>query len=143
MSSNGHGSNGLVRIVVVDDHEQFRNFVTSTLRKQSHLQVIAEAQDGPEGLQRAKALQPDLVLLDVGLPTMNGIEVGRQIRKAVPTTKIIFLTQESSQEMVEAAFGLGASGYVVKGRAGEELLEAVQSVMEGKQFESSGLREPR
>lgn len=139
MSSNGHGSNGFVRILVVDDHEHFRNFITSTLRKQPHLQVIGEAQDGPEAVQAVQALQPDLVLLDIGLPTLNGIEAGRRIRKAAPNTKIVFLTQESSRDTVDAAFNLGASGYVVKGQAGEELIMAIHSVMQGKQFVSRAL----
>lgn len=143
MASNGHGSNGFVRILVVDDHEDFRKFITSTLRKQPHFQVIGEAQDGAEAVQSVQTLQPDLLLLDIGLPTMNGIEAGRRIRKAAPNTKIVFLTQESSRDMVDAAFDLGASGYIVKGQAGEELITAVQSVMQGKQFISSGLRSLR
>ena len=79
-------------------------------------------------------LKPDLILLDIGLPVLNGIEAARQIRKLVPESKIIFLSQESSAEIVQEAFSLGAWGYVVKTRAGKELLTAVEAVISGKRF---------
>ncbi len=102
--------------------------------------VIAEAADGLEAVQKAAELKPDLILLDIGLPTLNGIEAARQIRKLAPDSKIVFLTQESSPDVVEEAFLLGARGYIVKTMAGIELLAAVEAVLEGKQFLGSGLR---
>ena len=85
----------------------------------------------------AVELRPDLILLDIGLPSLNGIEVARQMRSLVPESKIIFLTQESSAEMVQEALNLGARGYVIKITAASELLTAVETVLSGKTFVSS------
>jgi DNA-binding NarL/FixJ family response regulator len=123
-----------VRILVVDDFEPFRQFVYTVLGKRPDLQVAGEASDGVEAVQKAVELKPDLILLDIGLPTLNGIEAARRIRKLVPESKIIFLSQESSAEIVQEAFSLGAWGYVVKTRAGNELLAAVEAVILGKKF---------
>jgi len=128
-----------VRILVVDDNEPFRKFVASMLRDRQNLNVIGEAGNGLEAVQRAQALQPDLILLDIGLPDLNGLDAARQIRKLAPNAKIIFLTQESSPDVVGEALGLGAWGYVAKVRAGRELLVAVEMVMQGQRFVSSSL----
>ena len=98
--------------------------------------VIGVASDGLEAVQKAEELQPDLILLDIGLPSLNGIEVARQIRKFSPKSKILFVSQESSAEMVQGALGTGAQGYVLKGDAGRELLEGVNAVLRGEQFVS-------
>jgi CheY-like chemotaxis protein len=125
--------------LVVDDYEPFRRFVCSTLEKRPELQIVGEASDGLEAVQKAKQLQPDLILLDIGLPTLNGMEAARQIRTLAPQSKILFLSQESSPDVVQEAFTLGALGYVVKAHAGSELLAAVEAVCQGRQFVSSGL----
>ena len=109
------------------------------LRKKPELQIIGELSDGLTAVQKVEELNPDLILLDIGLPTLNGIEAARRIRKLVPKAKILFLTQESSNDIVQEAFSLGARGYVVKAQAGTELLAAVEAVLQGKQFVSSGL----
>lgn len=100
------------------------------------MEVVCELSDGLAAVQKAEELKPDLILLDIGLPGLNGIEAGRQIRKVVPSAKIIFLTQESSEDVVQEALSLGALGYVVKTRAGSDLLAAVETVLEGKQYVS-------
>jgi DNA-binding NarL/FixJ family response regulator len=128
-----------VRVLVVDDHEPFRRFACSTLGKRRNLQVIGEASDGLEAVRKAEELQPDLVVLDIGLPTLNGIEAARRIRKLSPECKILFMSQESSAEVAQEAFSLGALGYIVKAHAGSELLTAVEAVCQGKQFVSKGL----
>jgi len=128
-----------VRVLVVDDFELFRRFICSTLRKRQDLQVICEASDGPEAVQKAGELKPDLILLDIGLPTLNGIEAARKIRKLAPESKIIFVSQESSADLVQEALSLGALGYVGKTSAGSDLLAAVEAVLENRQFVSSGL----
>ena len=125
-----------VRILVVEDFEPFRGFIRSTLEKTPDLQIVCEVSDGLEAVQKAVELKPDLILLDIGLPVLNGIEAARQIRKLVPESKIIFLSQESSAEIVQEAFSLGAWGYVVKTSAGRDLLTAVEAVISGKQFVS-------
>jgi DNA-binding NarL/FixJ family response regulator len=123
-----------VRALVVEDFEPFREFVTLTLAGVPDLQVVGEVSDGSAAVEKAVELQPDLILLDIGLPTLNGFEAARQMRKLVPESKIIFLSQESSADVVQEALSIGARGYVVKISAGTELLAAVEAVMSGKQF---------
>jgi DNA-binding NarL/FixJ family response regulator len=93
--------------------------------------VIAEVSDGLEAVQKAAELKPDLVLLDIGLPTLDGIKVARQIRKLSPESKIVFLSQESSAEIVEEALNTGPCGYLVKSRAASQLLTALDAAMLG------------
>lgn len=131
--------NSNIRVVIVDDFEPFRGFLCALLRKMPKLEVICELSDGLAAVQKAEELNPDLIFLDIGLPTLNGIEAARQIRRLVPKTKIIFLSQESSDDVVQEAFSLGVLGYVVKTLAGSELLPAVKAVLEGKQFVSGGV----
>jgi DNA-binding NarL/FixJ family response regulator len=132
----------LVRILVVDDLEPWRRFVSSTLEKQPEMRVVSGVSDGLAAVQKAEELHPDLIVLDIGLPKLNGIEAARRIRRLVPNSKILFLTQESSGDVVHEAFSLGARGYVVKIHAGTELLTAVETVLDGKHFVSSGLTVP-
>jgi DNA-binding NarL/FixJ family response regulator len=125
-----------VRILVVDDFEPWRRFASSLLRGKPELQVVGEASDGLEAVQKAVELKPDLILLDLHLPRLSGLEAARQIRKLAPESKIIFLSQESSDDIVQAALSLGAWGYVVKASAASELLVAVEAVLSGKSFVS-------
>ena len=129
----------LVRVLVVDDYEPFRRFVCSTLGAKPEFQVIAEAADGLEAVTKSEELRPDLVILDVGLPNLNGIEAARQILDVLPECKILFVSQESSSEVVREALSLGALGYIVKARAGSEFLLAVETVCQGNRFLGSGL----
>jgi len=128
-----------VRVLVVEDHIPFRRFIFSTLKKKRNLQIIGEVSDGLEAVQKAEQLKPDLILLDVGLPTLNGFDVAREIRRRVRESKIIFLTSECDADLMQEAFTLGASGYVVKTMAGSDLLAALEAVASGKQFASSTL----
>jgi DNA-binding NarL/FixJ family response regulator len=130
------------RILVVDDYEPWRSFASRTLQKKPELQVISEASDGLEAVQKTQELQPDLIVLDIGLPTVNGIEAARRILQCAPETKILFLSQERSSDIVEEALRVGAGGYVVKSRASTDLLPAVEAVLRGKQFVSAGLTGP-
>ncbi len=123
-----------LRVLVVEDFAAFRRFVCSTLRKVRDLQVVGEVGDGLEAVQKAQELKPDLILLDIGLPTIHGIEAARRIRKLAPESRIIFLSQESSADVVQQALSLGAWGYVVKAKAASELLAAVAAVVAEKQF---------
>ena len=127
-----------IRVFVVDDYEPFRRFVCSTLAKRSGLQIVGEASDGLEAIRRSEELKPDLIILDIGLPTLDGIHAARQIRHLVPESKIIFLSLESSLDVVQEALSFGASGYVLKGRAASHLLAAVEAVLqEGHSLVSS------
>jgi DNA-binding NarL/FixJ family response regulator len=128
-----------VRVLVVDDYERFRRFVCSTLQKRPELQVIGEASDGLEAVQKAEELKPDLIVLDLGLPILNGIEAARRIRKLSPESKILIVSQEPDADLVQEALRIGALGYVVKTNAGIELLSAVEAVLRGRQYLSSAL----
>ena len=128
-----------IRVLVVDDYEPWRRFVCSTLQKRPELQVVGEVSDGLEAVQQAEQLQPDLILLDIGLPTLNGIEAARRIRKASPTSKILFASENRSVDVAEEALSTGADGYVVKSAAASELLPAVEAVLQGKKFVSASL----
>jgi DNA-binding NarL/FixJ family response regulator len=129
MEHNSH-----VRILLVDDHEPFRRYIFSMLEDAANTLVVGEAADGLEAVQQARALQPDVILLDIGLPGINGIEAARQIGAIANKARIIFLTQESSPEVVREAFNLGAWGYIMKAQAGVELLPAVEVVSRGERF---------
>jgi DNA-binding NarL/FixJ family response regulator len=109
------------------------------LRKEQGLQVIGEASDGLQAVQQAQELQPDLILLDIGLPTLNGIEAARRIRKVSPASKILFVSENRSAGIAEEALSTGAGGYVVKSDAASELLPATKAVLEGKRFISARL----
>lgn len=130
-----------LRILVVDDFEPFRRYLSSALKPEAQFEIIGEARDGMEAIHQAAALQPDLILLDVGLPKLNGLEAARQIRKAVPAAKILFVSQEFSFDVVEAALRSGALGYVHKLRVGRELLPAIDDVSRGTYFVSGVLKE--
>jgi DNA-binding NarL/FixJ family response regulator len=128
-----------ITLLLVDDFVAFRAVVSSLLRKKPELRIVAEASEGIEAVQKARQLQPGLILLDIGLPKLNGIAAARQIRELAPQSKIIFVTQETSADIVKEAIGLGAMGYVVKTKVQSELLKAIDSVLEGKQFIGSDL----
>jgi DNA-binding NarL/FixJ family response regulator len=128
-----------MRVLVVEDFAPFWQIIRSTLAQRPDVQVIGEVADGLEAVHKAEILEPDLVLLDIGLPTLNGIEAARQIRKLAPASKIIFVSQESSCAVVQEALKLGAWGYVLKTNAAIDLLAAVDAFLEGKQFVSAGL----
>jgi len=110
------------------------------VQQESNWQIVGEAADGLEAVQRAEKLKPDLILLDIGLPKLNGIEAARQIGKLVPNSKILFLTQNDSSDIAAEALRTGASGYILKLDAGSELLRAVEAVIQGKRFVSRSLR---
>jgi DNA-binding NarL/FixJ family response regulator len=127
------------RVLVVDDYEPWRSFASTKLQTKPGLQVVSEASDGLEAVQKAQGLQPDLILLDIGLPTINGIEAARRILQHSPNTKILFVSEQRSPDIVEEALRTGAGGYVVKSKAATELLLAVEAVLQGKKFVSVSL----
>jgi DNA-binding NarL/FixJ family response regulator len=134
-----------IRILIADDFEDWRRQVLSLFQARPEWQVIAEAADGPEVIQKAEELKPDLILLDIGLPKLNGVEAARQIRQLSPSSRIVFLSQNNDHDVVRAALGTGALGYVYKMDARSELLPAVYAVLRGEQFVSSrsnGFRKP-
>jgi len=130
----------IVRVLIVDDFDPWRVFVIQQLSQQPHMRVIECASDGLEGVQRAEELQPDLILLDVRIPKLNGIEVARKVRKLAPKARILFLSSNADPDVVRAAFCAGGGGYVLKADAGGGLSAGMEAVLLGKQFVSSSLK---
>lgn len=125
-----------IRIIVVDDHAVVRRAICSLLSGDPLLDVVCQTTDGEQAVMKAEELQPDLILLDIGLPGISGIEAARRIRRVSPNSRIIFLSQHDSPQMVADAVRVGGRGYVVKIDAGSDLLKAIRTVREGKQFVS-------
>jgi two-component system, NarL family, response regulator LiaR len=125
-----------IRVLVVDDHEVVRRAICSLLSSDPGLDVVCQTTDGEQAVLKSEELQPDLILLDISLPGINGIEAARRIRSVSPNSHIIFLSQHDSLQMVEDALRAGGHGYVAKTDAGSELLDAIRLVIEGKRFVS-------
>ena len=121
-------------ILVVDDSRVWRQYVCSLLYRHLDRVVISEGSDGLEAVQKSEELQPDLVLLDIGLPNLNGLEAARQIRKVSPGSRILFLTMQDSPEVAQEALMTGALGFVDKLDAVSDLLLAVNTVMRNQRF---------
>lgn len=130
------------RVLVVEDSQPFAEFVCAAVRELPRLQLVAAVRDGPDALTSTRELAPEIVILDISLPTQNGLHVGREILRFAPATKIIFFTQEPSPEVVHAAMTLGGCGYVLKRHAARDLLACIRSVLNGKTFVSHGLALP-
>lgn len=128
-----------IRVLVVDDYEPWRRFERLTFLARKDLQIIGECSDGDEAVQKAEELKPDLILLDISLPTLNGIRAARRIREVSPRSNILFVSENRSPDIVEEALNTGAGGYVVKSDAASELLPAIKAVLEGKRFISASL----
>ena len=117
------------RILIVDDSRAWRQTVRLFLQIHLDLVIIGECSDGLEAVQKSEELQPDLILLDIGLPNLNGLEAARQIRKVAPASRILFLTSYRWPEIVQEAMSVGALGFVLKVKASHELLPAIRTVL--------------
>src|SRR5258705_6561065 len=127
-----------LRILVVEDHAPFRQLICEELHGRAEFQTI-EAADGLEAVRKAEELQPDLILLDINLPKMNGFEVAKRIRRLASHARILFVSQESSADIVQKALSLGAHGYIQKLSVGTDLLPAIDAVLDGQRFVSRSL----
>jgi DNA-binding NarL/FixJ family response regulator len=121
-----------LRILVADDHELVRRGILGLLRAQPHWKIVGEAASGPEAVEHSKRLRPDVIILDIGMPTFDGLEAIRQIQEAVPKTEIIILTMYDSNMMVRRVLEAGARGYVLKSDLAVHLVKAVDWVSKGK-----------
>jgi DNA-binding NarL/FixJ family response regulator len=124
----------------VDDFEPWRHFVRSSLNDLPELQIVDEACDGLEAVQKARELQPDLILLDISLPSLNGIDAARQISVLSPASKILFVSMTNDPETVEAALSDGAMGFVHKSNGSHALLAAIRAIVRGDRFVSRRVR---
>lgn len=123
-----------ISILVADDHGLVRTGARSLLEGQPGWKVIGEAADGREAVRKAKQLQPDIVVLDIGMPGLNGLDVTRQILKILPRTKILILTMHDDQELMRRTVSAGALGYVLKSDAEEDLVSAVRALANDRTF---------
>ncbi|MGA2694488.1 MAG: response regulator [Terriglobales bacterium] len=128
-----------MRVLIVDDHEVVRRGVRSLVETRSDIEVVGEAGDGLDGVEQAKVLKPDVVVMDVSMPKMNGLEATREIRRLLPDTKVLILSQHEIGEMVRQALMAGAHGYVVKSAISNQLLAALDNIQRNEPFETGNL----
>ena len=128
-----------VRVLVVDDHALFRHGLLEVLRPAPDLVVVGEARDGMEAIEQAAELQPDVVLMDVRMPSVNGIEAARRIRTAQPAVRILMLTESEDEEDLYAAVRAGATGYLLKEVAIDEIADAIRAVANGQALVSPSM----
>jgi len=126
-----------VRILIVDDHEVVRHGLKSLLEAQNGWTVCGQAGDGREALEKAAALKPDLVVVDIGLPRLNGVEVTRRLLAAAPRTLVLVLSTHQDEGLVREILAAGARGYVLKSDAARDLVSAVESLRQGRPFFSA------
>mgnify|MGYP000703189749 CR=1 FL=1 len=128
-----------VRFLIADDHELIRRGLSELIREQPGWEVCATASDGSEALRLAREVNPDIVVIDISMPKLNGLEAARQILRDAPNTRVIVLSMHYSEELLHEIFALGALGYVLKSDAGRDLVAAVDSFRRGKRFVTPSL----
>ena len=129
-----------IRILVADDFRGWQHQVRLLLQARPEWQIVCEVSDGAGAVQKAAELRPDLLILDIGLPNLNGIEAAKQIPQVSPSSKVLFLSTDNSPEVVQAAMSAGAQGYVHKARAGNDLVSAIEAILLGERFISGTLK---
>jgi len=128
-----------IRLVIVDDHEVARRGIRLVLSANPDLEIVGETADGEEAVEKARNLHPDIILLDISLPGISGIEAARRIREVSPDTRVVFVSQHDSIRTAKDALDTGASCYVVKSDAGRDLLAAIEAARAGRVFVSRTL----
>jgi len=123
-----------VKLMLVDDHKIVRQGIKKLLEEEPDLQVAGEAANGREAVKKATELKPDVILMDITLSNLNGLEATKQIKKVLPDVKVIMLTMHKNEEYVLQSFQAGASGYILKEGAVEELVSAIRSIHQDKSF---------
>lgn len=123
-----------IRILLADDHAILRDGIRALLSDEPDLEVVGEAENGRQALEQARGLRPDIVVLDIGMPLLSGLEATRVIRRDVPEARVLILTMHHNEEYLAQVLGAGASGYVLKDAAGRELVSAIRQVAQGEPF---------
>ena len=128
-----------IRVLIADDHAILRDGLRKLLSQEPDMQVVGEAGDGPEALKKVEELRPDVILLDITMPGMNGIAVAKKVKAAAPNAKIVILTMHMEEEYVYETLRAGASGYVLKDAASDDLVGAIRAAFRGEQYLSPGV----
>ena len=123
-----------IKVLVVDDHAMFRQGIRSLLETCDDIDVVGEAADGSEAVEEVRRVAPHVVLMDIGMPVMGGVEATRRIQKEAPNTRVLVLTQYEDSEYVLSMLRAGAKGYISKTATGEELVSAIRTVHRGESF---------
>jgi DNA-binding NarL/FixJ family response regulator len=130
-----------IKVLIADDHQLFREGLVNLLSSAPDIEVIAEAEDGKEATEKTKKLKPDVLLIDIGMPHMNGIEATRILKKDMPELKIIAVSMHSDRQFVKGILEAGADGYLLKNCTYRQLIDAIQSVNSGKKYLSDDITE--
>ena len=123
-----------MRILIADDHEAVRKGVCAILSSRADVEICGEAENGKETIEKANALKPDLIILDITMPVLSGFEAAREIRKTMPTVPILILSMHESNQLIEEAKKIGVQGYVTKTQVGSTLLDAVDTLLRQETF---------
>jgi DNA-binding NarL/FixJ family response regulator len=123
-----------IRVVVADDHPLVRKMIVTTFLQYGHIDVVAEAKDGEEAVHVAKEVKPDVVILNISMPRLNGFQAAREIKKHVPESAIVILSTHADKHFIEEAKKIGVRVYISKTKAGEALIDAVQAAVQGVDF---------
>lgn len=128
-----------ITVFLADDHTIVRQGLAKLLEGESNLRVVGEAENGREAVEKVEELKPDIVLMDIAMPMLNGIEATRQIRKVCPQTRIIILSMHSHDRYISELFGLGASGYLLKSSTGTDIIKAIHAALKGETYLSPSI----
>jgi DNA-binding NarL/FixJ family response regulator len=123
-----------IRVVVADDHPLVRRMVAATFLQSPHIDVVAEAGDGLEAVEQAKQAKPDVVILNISMPRMNGFQAAQEIKKHVPESAIVIMSSHADKQFIEEARKLGVRVYISKTQAGDSLVKAVEAAVKGEEF---------
>ena len=121
-----------ISVILVDDHTLFREGIRSLLESQPDFKIISEAEDGHTGVKKAIEMEPDVVLMDIAMPLLNGLDAAQKIKRKNPEIQILILTMHENEEYIRSALAFGASGYILKDATADELIKAVRSVHRGE-----------
>jgi DNA-binding NarL/FixJ family response regulator len=130
-----------IKVLIADDHQLFREGIANLLFSAENIEVIAQAQDGADAIEKAKHFKPDVILLDIAMPVMNGIEATKKLKLLMPSVKTITVSMHSDKQYVKGALEAGADGYLLKNCTYRQLTDAIQSVYDGKKYLSQDITE--
>ena len=130
----------IIRVLVVDDSQCWQVYILKRFETESDLKIVAVASEGLEAVQKASDLKPDVILMDLGLPGINGLEAARRIRAISPDSRVLFLSEHDSHEFVVAAFEAGACAYILKSDAATDLMPGIRALLESREYVSRSLR---